>query len=96
MICVYKGRGASDAFLLRHWLLRNHIAAVLRGGLPIADTWSTLWVAKADKERAEAAIREFNAPRLVYPRWICSSCGEENEPSFGSCWSCSADRPGLG
>ena len=103
MICVYKGRGATDAFLLHHWLLRNDIEAVLRGdrlGLrgetPIADAWSTLWVAKADRERAEEAIREFNGPQLVHPRWLCSFCGEDNEPNFGSCWSCSADRPGLG
>jgi hypothetical protein len=24
--------------------------------------------------------------------WVCSRCGEENPPSFETCWSCGMDR----
>jgi hypothetical protein len=102
VICVYKGKGPTDAFLIQHWLERNDIRSTLRGDLlglrgeiPIVDAWPTIWVAAEDQERAEAAIREFNGPRLVHPRWKCEACGEENEPNFGSCWNCSADRPDI-
>ncbi|MEZ4317099.1 MAG: DUF2007 domain-containing protein [Myxococcota bacterium] len=103
MICIYKARSATDAYLLQHWLQRNDIPATLRGDLlglrgeiPIGDAWPTVWVAEVDRDRAEACIREFNGPQLVHPRWKCASCGEDNEPNFGSCWNCSSDRPGMG
>lgn len=102
MICVYKASGPTDAMLVSHWLERNGIRALVRGDLlglrgeiPIGDAWPTVWVDEADRELAEAAIREFEGPRLVHPRWVCAGCGEENEPNFGSCWSCDADRPDL-
>ena len=53
------------------------------------------YLANGDKERAEAAIRDFNAPRLVHPPWQCPACHEDNEANFGSCWNCSGDRPDL-
>jgi len=28
--------------------------------------------------------------------WKCPSCGNENEPAFDACWSCSAERPSSG
>ncbi len=103
MICVYKGTGPTDAYLMHHWLERNEIDATLRGDLlglrgeiPVLDSWPTVWVSKVDQERAEAAIREFNAPQLVHPKWMCPGCGEENEPNFGSCWNCDGDGPGVG
>ena len=102
MICIYKGTNGMDAYLLQHWLRRNDIPATLRsdrlglrGEIPIVDAWPTVWVAAEDKSRAEAAIREFNGPQLVHPRWQCPGCKEDNEPNFGSCWNCSADRPDL-
>lgn len=102
MICVYKASGATDAHLVRHWLERNGIRAVVRdalmsarGELPIGDSWPTVWVAEPDSTRAEEAIRLFNGPTLVHPPWACPACGEENAPNFGSCWSCDADHPGL-
>lgn len=102
MICVYKASGATDAYLVRHWLERNGIVALVRDGLlsvrgelPIGVSWPTVWVAPADRERAEEAIRAYTGPVLVHPPWKCPGCEEINEPNFGSCWSCGQDRPGL-
>ena len=102
MICVYKGNNPTDAYLIHHWLQRNGIRANvqgdllgLRGEIAVGEAWPTVWVAKEDQDRAEAAIREFNAPQLVHPRWKCVQCDEENEPNFGSCWNCSADHPSI-
>lgn len=99
---VYRGTGTTDAYLIQHWLERNGVRTVLRGDLltlrgpiPLADAWPTVWVDDEDAERAEELVRAFNGPKLVHPRWVCTHCGEDNEPNFGSCWNCSADRPGL-
>lgn len=100
MICVFKAAGPTEATLMRHWLERNGIRAVVRGDLvglrgeiPMAEAWPTVWVDPEDGEAAEEAVRAFESPRLVHPRWQCPACGEDNEPNFGSCWSCSGDRP---
>lgn len=102
MICVYKAHGPTDAHLVRHWLERNGIRAVIRGDLmgirgeiPVGESWPAVWVDREDVARAEEAIRTFEGPRLVHPPWRCPRCGEVNEPNFGSCWSCQADRPDL-
>ncbi len=102
LICVYRGTGPTDATLVAHWLERNGLAPQvrgdrtgLRGEIPIPDAWPTVWVRAADRAQAERAIREFNGPTLVHPRWACGRCGEDNEPNFGSCWSCDADRPDV-
>lgn len=102
VVCVYKARDATDAALVKHWLERNGVQALVRGDLlglrgeiPIGDAWPSVWVPDDQKDAADVAIREFEGPRLVHPRWACARCGEDNEPNFGSCWSCGADRPDL-
>jgi hypothetical protein len=103
LFCIYRGNGPTDAYLVHHWLDRNGIFAQvrgehrmgLRGDIPIPDAWPSIWVRNEDRDAAEAAIRTFNAPRAVHPRWICPACQEDNEPNFDSCWSCDGDRPGV-
>ena len=103
MLCVYRGQGPTDAYLVKHWLERNQIVAhvrgehrmTLRGELPIPDAWPSVWVREQDQDAADEAMRLFNAPRAVHPRWDCPRCQEDNEPNFDSCWSCGADRPGA-
>lgn len=101
MICVYQGIGLTDAYLVRDWLERNDIRAVVReallgalGQVPVCEAYPSVHVADADKERAEEALRVFRGPSLVHPEWTCPKCGEENGPAFGSCWRCGADRVG--
>jgi hypothetical protein len=100
---VYEAADVTEAHLLRHWLERNGLTArvrgelsACRGELPLAECWPTVWVPEAEWARAQEALRVFRGPQLVLPAWTCPACGEANEPNFGSCWSCQADRPGLG
>lgn len=101
MICIYRGTGPTDAYLVRDWLERNEIRVQVRGQallgaigqVPLVERWPTVWVHPRDKERAEQALRVFEGPTLVHPDWICPACDEENAATFGSCWSCGAEKP---
>jgi hypothetical protein len=94
---VYQATGPTDAYLVRDWLERNGIRVFvrgeglmsLRGELPIS--WPSLWVEPADEGVANEALAAFHAPTLVHPDWKCDGCGEQNAPTFGSCWSCGRD-----
>lgn len=100
---IFKATGPTDAYLVRDWLERNQVPAQvrgeglmsLRGDIPIGEAWPSVWVPPSEKDRAMALIRTFDGPTLVHPHWQCPSCSESNEPNFGSCWSCGADRPDL-
>jgi hypothetical protein len=95
---AYQGEGPADAYLVRDWLERNGIRTWLRGegligvrGGPFGVGWPGVWVPESDKWCAEVVLREFHAPALVHPDWVCR-CGESNAPAFGACWSCGAER----
>lgn len=98
-ICVFRGGGPTEAWLVRDWLQRNGLdvrvqgdLSGLRGEIPVDQAWPSVWVHRTDLLRAQEVVRDFTAPRLVHPAWRCA-CGEENEANFGSCWSCESDRP---
>jgi hypothetical protein len=98
-VCVYRAAGPMDAYLMHHWLERNGVASFVRGDLssirgeiPIPEAWPTVWVHEDMVERTKELVGQFDRPTLVHPKWECDQCGETNEPNFGSCWSCSADR----
>ncbi|MEQ1500805.1 MAG: hypothetical protein ABMB14_01175 [Myxococcota bacterium] len=101
-VCVFRGGGPTDAFLVRDWLVENGVRVLIRGDLATArgeiaihETWPSVWVPAIDRPNAEAALVVYNAPRLVHPAWVCAGCGERNEATFGSCWQCGADGPAL-
>jgi hypothetical protein len=99
-VCLFRGGGPTDAWLVRDWLLRNGLEVRVQGDLsglhgqiPIGDAWPSVWVRRSDLPSATDALRQYDAsPRLVHPVWRCA-CGEENEANFESCWSCQTDRP---
>ncbi len=99
MIRIYQGVGPTDAYLVRDWLARNGIDAVVRGQnllgalgqVPVAEAWPSVYVGSTEAPRARAALAVFHGPALVHPEWKCPACGETNGPAFGSCWSCGAE-----
>ena len=100
LICIYRGSGPTDAYLVRHFLEGNDVRVHIRGDLitsrgeiPVAEAWPSVWVPEADQERAERLLKAFHGPRLVHPRWVCGTCGEENEATFEWCWQCQSDAP---
>jgi hypothetical protein len=101
-VCVYRGASRTDAYLVRDWLERNGIPVIVQGealmsalgDLPVAEALPSCWVPEAAEQDARRLVEAFTGPHLVHPAWQCE-CGEENPPSFGSCWSCAQDRPGM-
>ena len=99
-VCVYRGAGPTDAHLVRDMLvgdgipvqMRGELLSSLQGAIPVQDAWPSLWVRAHNAERAQALITELDQADGG-EGWRCS-CGEDNDGHFGSCWKCSADRPG--
>ncbi len=95
VVCVFRGTGPADAWLVRDRLeaegipvqVRDDLSAG-RGELPILDSWPTLWVSAERAAEAEAFLHREATLRLVVPPWTCTACGEVNEGSFEWCWSC--------
>ena len=98
---VYRAADLVDAQLVSDLLEQNGIPVVQRGAnlsglagaIPIPDAMPTLWVVPHNAARARALIEAAEHAPTALP-WTCD-CGEANDANFGSCWSCSSDRPGL-
>lgn len=98
---VYRAQDLADAQFVHDLLKQDGIPVEQRGtnlsglagGIPIADAMPTLWVAPHNVDRAEQLIAAMETPSAAGP-WTCR-CGEDNDASFGSCWSCGRDRPDL-
>ena len=100
-VCVYRGMGPADAYLIRDHLVAHGLAVEVRGqllsglsgALPTMDTWPTLWVVDRHAARARALIDEWDAARVPDgPGWVCS-CGAEVDAHFGECWKCGRPCP---
>jgi hypothetical protein len=95
MVCIFRGTGPADAWLVRDRLsaegipcqVRDHLSAG-RGELPIPDSWPTVWVAPSYAEEARAFLHREETLRLVVTPWTCRTCGEVNEGRFEWCWKC--------
>jgi hypothetical protein len=99
-VCVYRASGATDGFLVGHWLDRNGIPnrvrdglVGLRGEIPVDQTWPSVWVPREHAEAAAKQIASMNGPRLVREAWTCPRCGADGEPDFDTCWQCDGERP---
>ena len=74
-------------------VLKNEHASSIIGEVSPFDSWVELWVLddsdydEACKVLDGALSNEDEAP------WICESCKEENNASFGSCWKCGTASP---
>jgi len=98
---VYRAADLADAQLVSDLLEQNGIPVVQRGtnlsglagAIPIPDAMPTLWVVPHNAARARDLIEAAEREPTALP-WTCA-CGEANDANFGSCWSCSSDRPDL-
>ncbi len=102
---LYRGFDIAEAHLVRDWLVDRGLTVQLRGEhlastagmIPSYDACPSVWVPKAEEDAGLAAMSDFdaasNAPDAA--PWVCPGCMSENDGHFGSCWKCSADRPGL-
>lgn len=98
---VYKASDRANAYLFLHQLEAAGIRGIMRGEalmslggeIPLYDALPSIWVNEEDMEQATEILRQFEGPALVFPKWHCTHCGEENEANFGQCWNCLNDRP---
>lgn len=77
------------------YMVRNQFLSGAIGELPPTECWPEIWITDdSDLERAMAIVREATMEPGDKGPWQCD-CGEKNEGTFGSCWKCGADRPGM-
>jgi hypothetical protein len=73
--------------------VRNTTLSGAMGEIPFLECAPQVWVLhEGDEPRAVELLRQLREPMRGAP-WRCAECGEECEPSFGSCWKCGATRP---
>jgi len=88
-----------DIDLLKGMLAQEGIACEVTNytaPIPGAEFYPKLWVEDTEFPKASAVLSAF---RSTLPRksesWTCSSCGEQLEEQFMSCWKCGGVRDGA-
>ena len=95
---VYTTPSAPTAHIASELLEDNGIEAVvqgenlsmLAGEIPWQNSWPTVWVNDADEAAALELLKDFDHESSGKDEedWICPTCGERIEGSFGGCWKC--------
>lgn len=71
--------------------LKNEYAIGGIGELSAFDAWMELWV-KNDRDYEQARqLLETSMSEQGAAEWRCANCGEQNDPSFETCWKCQRD-----
>ena len=79
-------------------ILKNEYSQGAVGEISAFDAWPELWVINdSDYENAIEVIEvieviENYLSKESDPEWVCTSCGENNDASFGSCWKCQTEN----
>jgi hypothetical protein len=99
---VFSGQDVLVVASIRNVLLNAGIESEVRtpflaaalGDIPFSECWSEVWIANdEDSERAEAVIRAVSGASVeTREEWKCSTCSEEIEGQFETCWQCGAAR----
>lgn len=99
---LYQAHDLQQAHLLLHQLAQLGIRArVLNenaqgavGEIPFVQAYPEIWLEReADRERAEAVVRAFEAAPAAEGDIRCRHCGETNPATFELCWQCGAPLP---
>ncbi|TWT82145.1 hypothetical protein CA13_36060 [Planctomycetes bacterium CA13] len=97
-------RECADAYLaetIRIRLANEGISALITGTDPVAalgfggaatNRLVRVEVAESDCLRAIEILQNDEQLLSTAGPWICSRCGEQNEPAFEVCWSCNKHR----
>jgi hypothetical protein len=100
---IYSSPSSVDAHIVQGYLEQAGVQATVQGGelgsllgaVPATETYTSVWVADEEAERAEGLVEEFLRSRPVEADatlWRCPNCGEELEPQFSDCWNCGTSR----
>ena len=100
-IQVFQSSDPTEGYLVRDYLvskgietqLRGEHLAGLAGGIPVGESFPSLWVPESSVALARAALGRWEAEQPAGEAWKCAHCYEDNESTFGSCWSCGAMKP---
>ena len=100
---VYSSPSSAEAHLVQGYLEQAGMQATVQGGelggllgaVPTTESYTSVWVADEDAERAEGLVEEFLSSQTVEvgaTLWRCPNCGENLEPQFSDCWNCGTSR----
>ncbi len=97
---VYEAADPVEAGIVLNLLDGQGIAAVAlgvdawggRGELPVNIYPRIHLIDAADRPRALALIREYQAEDGDQDEWRCRDCGESSGPRFDQCWNCGSLR----
>lgn len=86
----YKNLLASEG--IPAFIKNEHLGGIV-GEMPFQEVWPQLWVENDDYDRAVQLLdAQTTTDESPGRPWRCASCGEDNEPQFGACWSCERAR----
>jgi hypothetical protein len=99
---VFSSNEVSETTLVRDALVHHGVEVTVqnqhsgRSAVPGFRPPAEVWVSRDDDyENARQividTIATLNSKSDTKP-WVCSSCEEENPPSFDSCWNCGRDK----
>lgn len=103
---VYSARDVQEAHFIKIVLEQAGIEARVvedylqnaLGDLPASAIAPRVWVRSEDADKARKIILDEQARQGAIQEhaseWICSKCGEPNEPTFEICWNCQTVRVG--
>jgi hypothetical protein len=99
---VYRAASAIEASFLKGLLEEEGISVRTFGpndssSFPGGSSEIEIHVPEQLADAARKVLDDYEARSsgdLQQAPWLCQRCGEENEPSFDTCWNCQADRRG--
>jgi hypothetical protein len=99
---VFSSNEISEIALVRDALVHQGLAVTVQNehsghsAVPAFRPPAEVWVSRdADYDSARQVVVKTIATlssKADAPPWVCSSCGEENPPSFDLCWNCQRSK----
>jgi hypothetical protein len=68
--------------------IKNEFAQGAVGEISAFDAWPEVWVTSDDDFEQAIEVLALSQNSNKGDDWVCTSCAEENGPSFEVCWNC--------